>query len=59
MGTWGGAYTEWNALPLDIRKVESPSAFKADVNKYFWEHIIHEYEDDEYTFEDCLSDLVE
>ena len=52
-------HTEWNALPLDIRKVESPSAFKAEVNKYFWEHIIHEYEDDEYTFEDCLSDLVE
>ena len=34
-------HTEWNALPLNIRKIENLSSFKAEVIKYFWK-LIHE-----------------
>ena len=46
-------HTEWNALPLDIRKIENPSSFKGEVIKYLWKVILPESEDSD---EDYLSD---
>ena len=46
-------HTEWNALPLDIRKIENTSSFKIKVIKYFWKFILPDSEDSD---EDCLSD---
>ena len=38
-------HTEWNALTLNIRKIENLSSFKAEVIKYFWKLIRDEIEE--------------
>ena len=50
-------HTEWNALPLNIRKIENSLSFKAEVIKYFWKLISHDTEDSDGDWEDCLSDF--
>ena len=45
-------HTEWNALPLLIRKIEKPSSFKAEVIKHLWKYMLHDHDDVD---EDFLS----
>ena len=49
-------HTEWNALPLHIRKIEKSSDFKNEVITYFWKAILCDINNDESNWENCLSD---
>ena len=37
-------HTEWNALPLQIRQILSPSLFKKEVIKHLWKFVLDELE---------------
>ena len=51
-------HTEWNALPLNIRKIETSSSFKTEVIKYFWKLIREDIEESDSDYrEDDLYDF--
>ena len=52
-------HTLWNALPLEIRQIESSSAFKNEVIKHLWKLLLMDCDDENADFdpEVCLSDI--
>ena len=48
-------HTEWNSLPLHIRKIENSTVFKNEVISYFWKLILINIKNEE-SDEDCFSD---
>ena len=49
-------HTEWNALPLNIRQLSCPNAFKSELTKYLWKFVVTDIENESDDDEDqCHS----